>query len=61
MATWTPDPTFYPSAKMAMEAPREDLAYVAILNTNGSNRPDAPALNARSPVGTMSGMDTAPG
>jgi methanethiol oxidase len=41
MATWTPDPTFYPSAKMAMEAPRENLAYVAILNTNGSNRPDA--------------------
>ena len=41
MATWTPDPTFYPSAKMAMEAPREELAYVAILNPNGSGRPDA--------------------
>ena len=49
MATWTPDPTFYPSPKMAMEAPREDLAYVAILNTNGhtngsadgGQRPDA--------------------
>jgi methanethiol oxidase len=41
MATWAPDPTFYPSATMAMEAPREELAYVAILNPNGSGRPDA--------------------
>jgi selenium-binding protein 1 len=42
MATWTPDPTFYPSAKLAMEAPREDLAYVAIMNPNGNGqaRPD---------------------
>src|ERR1051326_5099288 len=32
MATWSPDPTFYPSPKMAMGAPREELAYVAILN-----------------------------
>ena len=29
--TWTPDPTFYPSPKMAMTAPREELAYVAVL------------------------------
>src|SRR5215210_5054603 len=41
MATWTPDPTFYPSPQLALEAPREELAYVAILNANGSNRPDA--------------------
>ena len=41
MATWTPDPTFYPTAKMAMDAPREQLGYVAILNPDGSNRPDA--------------------
>ena len=39
MATWRPDPTFYPSPKMAMDAPREELAYVAILNPNGNNRP----------------------
>jgi phosphatidylserine/phosphatidylglycerophosphate/cardiolipin synthase-like enzyme len=26
MATWSPDPTFYPSAKMAMDAPKEELA-----------------------------------
>ena len=29
MATWTPDPTFYPSPRMAMKAPAEKLAYVA--------------------------------
>src|SRR4051794_33683783 len=40
---WKPDPTFYPSPRSAIEAPREELAYVAILNTdtNGSSRPDA--------------------
>src|SRR5438034_5507175 len=29
---WQPDPTFYPSPKMAMEGPAEKLAYVAMLN-----------------------------
>ena len=29
MATWKPDPTFYPSPRMAMKAPAEALAYVA--------------------------------
>jgi selenium-binding protein 1 len=29
---WQPDPTFYPSPKMAMEAPAEKLAYLAMLN-----------------------------
>src|SRR4029434_7438904 len=29
MATWIPDPTFYPSPRMAMKAPQETLAYVA--------------------------------
>jgi hypothetical protein len=28
MATWTPDPTFYPSPRMATKAPAEKLAYV---------------------------------
>jgi selenium-binding protein 1 len=44
MATWNPDPTFYPSAKMAMEAPQEELAYVAVLNPAGNKRPDALAV-----------------
>ena len=29
MTTWRPDPTFYPSPRMAMQAPAETLAYVA--------------------------------
>lgn len=29
MSIWRPDPTFYPSPKMAMDAPAEKLAYVA--------------------------------
>jgi methanethiol oxidase len=42
MATWQPDPSFYPSAKMAMAAPRETLGYVAVLNpTPEDGRPDA--------------------
>ncbi|MDQ4078735.1 MAG: selenium-binding family protein, partial [Chloroflexota bacterium] len=44
MSAWTPDPTFYPTAKTAMEAPREELAYVALLNPNGNNLPDALAV-----------------
>ncbi|MBW3627077.1 MAG: selenium-binding family protein [Actinobacteria bacterium] len=39
MASWRPDPTFYPSARMAMAAEPEELAYVALLNTSGN--PDA--------------------
>jgi selenium-binding protein 1 len=38
---WKTDPTFYPSPKLAMHAPAEKLAYVAALNANGGNRPDA--------------------
>jgi len=40
MATLRPDPTFYPSAKQAAEAPQEELAYLAMLSPN-SSRPDA--------------------
>lgn len=36
MTRMLPDPTFYPSPKMAGEAPSESLAYVALL-TNGQN------------------------
>ena len=38
-----PDPTFYPSAKLAMEAPRETIAYVALLCPDKS-KPDALAV-----------------
>ena len=38
MASWRPDPTFYPSPTLAMQAPPETLAYVALLNANGHGR-----------------------
>jgi len=40
MPRLTPDPTFYPTPKQAMEAPAEKLAYVALLNPS-KERPDA--------------------
>ena len=36
-----PDPTFYPSPGMAMQAPPEQLAYVALLNAGKNGRRDA--------------------
>lgn len=42
--TWKPDPTFYPSPRMAMEAPPETIAYVAALAGvagGGDGKPDA--------------------
>lgn len=50
MAQWKPDPTFYPSPRLAMQAPEEDLAYVAVFNPNKDGRPDA-----------MTVVDVAPG
>ena len=41
MAQWKPDPTFYPSPRLAMKAPPEQLAYVAAFNPNKDGRPDA--------------------
>ena len=41
MPTWRPDPTFYPSPALAMEAPAEGLAYVAMLNASGNGGRDA--------------------
>ena len=52
MALLKPDPTFYPSAGMAMKAPREELAYVVVINPKQDGRPDALAVvdvNAASP------------
>jgi methanethiol oxidase len=37
MALWKPDQSFYPSPKMAMQAPREDLAYVVAFNPTPQN------------------------
>ena len=43
MATWKPDPTFYPSPGSASEGPPEELAYVVTLTpgSTGDARPDA--------------------
>jgi hypothetical protein len=32
MALWRPDTTFYPSARMAMQAARENLGHVITFN-----------------------------
>lgn len=41
MVQWRPDQSFYPSPKMAMQAPPERHGYVATLNYGPENRPDA--------------------
>ena len=38
---WTTDPSFYPSARLAMAAPPEKHAFVSALAPPGTNRPDA--------------------
>jgi len=41
MGLWKPDPTFYPSPTAAGAAPRENLAFVALLSSGGRERRDA--------------------
>jgi methanethiol oxidase len=41
MARWLPDPSFYPSPRLAMEAAPEKLAYVALLATGDNGKRDA--------------------
>lgn len=43
MATWIPDPSFYPSPRLAMTAPAERLAYVAAFDPE-RKAPDAIAV-----------------
>jgi selenium-binding protein 1 len=38
MPQWIPDQSFYPTAKMAMEAPPERIAYIAMLNPSENGR-----------------------
>jgi selenium-binding protein 1 len=40
MALWKPDPTFYPSPRLAMDAPAEKLPYVVAFNPNGTGKAD---------------------
>ena len=46
MALWKPDPTFYPSARMAMAAPPETLAYVVTFDPK--KKTQSPMRYARS-------------
>jgi len=41
MSRWKPDPTFYPSPRMAGQAPPEQHGYVALLEPDQTSRPDA--------------------
>ena len=43
MSTWKPDPSFYPSPRMAMKAAPESLAYVAAFDPE-RKVPDAIAV-----------------
>jgi methanethiol oxidase len=66
MALWKPDATFYPSARMAMQAPPERLGYVVTFNPDARRvQPDALCvmdLNPSSPTyGTVIGRTEMPG
>jgi len=52
---WRPDPTFYPSPRMAMKAPAEKLAFVAMLNPESNGRPDALGVVDVDPASTTYG------
>ena len=54
MATWTPDPSFYPSPRLAMTAPPEKLAYVAAFDPD-REKPDAIAVVDVDPVSASYG------
>ena len=57
MAIWRPDPTFYPSPRMAMKAPPEKLAYVAAFDPT-RQRPDAGDRGCSVLKGTGLGLQT---
>ncbi|HEX4211054.1 MAG TPA: selenium-binding protein SBP56-related protein [Candidatus Binataceae bacterium] len=67
MALWKPDPTFYPSPRMAAEGPREKLAYVVTFNPDPgtSERHDSLSVidtdPASSSYGQIVGRSEVPG
>jgi len=56
MTLMRPDPTFYPSARLAMQAPPEHLAYVALLNVGMDGRPDAMGVIDLDPLSSEYGQ-----
>jgi selenium-binding protein 1 len=55
MTVWRPDPTFYPSARMAMTAPPEEFAYVVRVNPNDDGRPDGIVVIDTAPTSSTYG------
>ena len=55
MPLLTPDPTFYPSPRMAMQARPETLAYLALINPTGEGKPDALGVVDVDPASTSYG------
>lgn len=59
MAQWRPDPTFYPSPRLAMQGPPESLGYVAAFNPKKDGRPDAITVVDLAPGSPTYGQVTA--
>ena len=61
MATWRPDPSFYPSPRMAAQAPPETIAYVAAFDPD-RQQPDAIAVVDVDPASSSYGriLNTVP-
>ena len=55
MATWTPDPSFYPSPRLAARAPAETLAYVASFDP-ARQHPDEIAVVDLAPASSSYGQ-----
>jgi len=49
MPLMKPDPTFYPSPKLAAQAPPETFAYITLINPEKKSRPDAIGVVDTSP------------
>ena len=59
MAQWTPDPTFYPSPRLATRAPAEKLAYVAEFDPE-RKKPDRLAVVDLDPSSSSYATDRQP-
>ena len=57
MAGWTPDPSFYPSPRMAMKAAPETIAYVAAFDPEAEAGSDIP-IEERDPDEVRHVLDT---
>lgn len=58
MSLWQPDPSFYPSPQMAMQAPAERYGYVALVNTANGKKPDGLGVVDLDPISRSYGQLT---